>query len=219
MPRGCDLKSEEKAQLSCLFFDLLSSNKELSKTQVVKLVAKKSGRAESSIWKILAEHSSLQSQSGTGVVDFTSTCRKRHGPPCKLTESLKKKIKTENKKGNFCMPIRNLALKTKITKSTLHRYMNLMGVKITTSWLKPTLTDKQKLHHQAVRRKMPWLRGEPVVIQCDGASPHTGKDNINQLNREGQKKGWDIRFVQQRAQSPDLNVNDLGFFRSLKKLE
>lgn len=74
-----------------------------------------------------------------------------------------------------------------------------------------------RLVMQAVRKKMPWLRGKPVIIQCDEASAHTGGDNIAKLNQEGQKKGWDIRFVKQPTQSPDLNVNDLGFFRSLKR--
>ena len=67
-----------------------------------------------------------------------------------------------------------------------------------------------------IKIKMPWLRGHPVIVQQDGAPPHTGHDNVEFFNNEGQKDSWNITVVTQPAQSPDLNVNDLGFFRSLK---
>jgi hypothetical protein len=63
---------------------------------------------------------------------------------------------------------------------------------------------------------MPWLKGKEVIIQQDGASPHVGRGNIEYFNQEGRKDGWKIQVVTQPPQSPDLNVNDLGFFRSLK---
>lgn len=67
-----------------------------------------------------------------------------------------------------------------------------------------------------IKVKMPWLKGKPVVIQQDGASPHVGKGNLDYFYYEGKKDGWDINVVTQPPQSPDLNINDLGFFRSLK---
>jgi transposase len=67
-----------------------------------------------------------------------------------------------------------------------------------------------------VKMKMPWLKGKEVIIQQDGASPHVGRGNIEYFNQEGRKDGWKIQVVTQPPQSPDLNVNDLGFFRSLK---
>jgi len=53
-------------------------------------------------------------------------------------------------------------------------------------------------------------------VQQDGASPHTGKGNPEILNSAGMGHGWLVELVTQPAQSPDLNVNDLGFFASLK---
>lgn len=68
----------------------------------------------------------------------------------------------------------------------------------------------------AIKRKMPWQRSKRVVVQQDGASPHTGKNNPEILNSAGMGRGWLVELVTQPAQSPDLNINDLGFFASLK---
>ena len=62
---------------------------------------------------------------------------------------------------------------------------------------------------------MPWLRSKRVVVQQDGASPHTGKNDPEIRNSAGMGRGWMVELVTQPAQSPDLNVNDLGFFASL----
>ena len=53
-------------------------------------------------------------------------------------------------------------------------------------------------------------------MQQDGASPHTGKKNPEILTSAGMGRGWMVELVTQPAQSPHLNVNDLGFFASLK---
>ena len=68
----------------------------------------------------------------------------------------------------------------------------------------------------AIRKKMWWLKSEIVTVQQDGASPHTGKNNPRELNLAGKVEGWNIKLITQPAQSPDLNINDLGFFSSLK---
>ena len=68
----------------------------------------------------------------------------------------------------------------------------------------------------AIKTKMPWLRSKRVVVQQDGATPHTGKDNPEILNSAGMGRGWLVELKTQPSQSPDLNVNDLGFFASLK---
>ncbi|CAM9188403.1 unnamed protein product, partial [Laminaria digitata] len=52
--------------------------------------------------------------------------------------------------------------------------------------------------------------------QQDGATPHTGKDNPEILSSAGMGRGWLVEFKTQPLQSPDLNVNDLGFLASLK---
>ncbi|CAM9814633.1 unnamed protein product, partial [Choristocarpus tenellus] len=55
-----------------------------------------------------------------------------------------------------------------------------------------------------------------VVVQQDGATPHTGKGNSEILSEAGKTEGWSIRLVIQPSNSPDLNIIDLCFFRSLK---
>ena len=69
---------------------------------------------------------------------------------------------------------------------------------------------------KAVKKKMPWLKQEQIIIQQDGAPAHKGKGNMIFFDVEGQKRGWNIKVITQPAQSPDLNINDLAFFRSLK---
>jgi len=67
-----------------------------------------------------------------------------------------------------------------------------------------------------VKTKMPWLREPGVIIQHDGASCHNGGGNQVKIREEAVKDGWNIRIETQPAQSPDLNLLDLGFFHSLK---
>ena len=67
-----------------------------------------------------------------------------------------------------------------------------------------------------IKKKMPWQRSKRVVVQQDGASPHTGKGNPEILNSAGMGRGWLVELVTQPSQSPDLNITDLGFFASLK---
>jgi hypothetical protein len=67
-----------------------------------------------------------------------------------------------------------------------------------------------------IKEKMPWMRGQEVIVQQDGAPSHKGRGNLDYFHREGQKHGWNIKVITQPAQSPDLNINDLAFFRSFK---
>ncbi|CAM9932230.1 unnamed protein product [Choristocarpus tenellus] len=61
---------------------------------------------------------------------------------------------------------------------------------------------------------MPWLQGKHVVVQQDGATPHTGKGNSETLSGVGKTERWSIGLVTQSSNSPDLNIIDLCFFRS-----
>jgi hypothetical protein len=79
-----------------------------------------------------------------------------------------------------------------------------------------TLTEKV---FPAIRRKMSWL--SEVNVQFDNARPHT-KASIQAklLAAARNKRGSDgikIKLCPQPAQSPDLNLNDLGFYSSLDK--
>lgn len=53
-----------------------------------------------------------------------------------------------------------------------------------------------------------------VFVQMDGASPHTGKDNVRLLNEIGAKLKPTIEVKLQPPQSPDVNVLDLCLFSS-----
>lgn len=68
----------------------------------------------------------------------------------------------------------------------------------------------------AMKAKMPWMHGKPLFIQHDGAKPHNGRGNLLYIEQQGQLDGWNIQIITQPAQSPDLNILDLGFFNSLK---
>ena len=52
--------------------------------------------------------------------------------------------------------------------------------------------------------------------QHDGARPHTERVNTQLFRSHGAMKGFNIQVIVQPAQSPDLNVDDLAFFRSLQ---
>jgi hypothetical protein len=61
---------------------------------------------------------------------------------------------------------------------------------------------------------------ELVYLQIDNAPGHTGKDNSTEIeravNEDGQKPF--IKIVFQPANSPDLNLNDLGVFYSMQQM-
>jgi hypothetical protein len=67
-----------------------------------------------------------------------------------------------------------------------------------------------------IKLKMPWMRNTHLYIQQDGAGPHRGHDAMARLDAIGTSGGWHITMITQPAKSPDLNINDLSFFRSLK---
>ena len=68
-----------------------------------------------------------------------------------------------------------------------------------------------------IKRNHPDWHGKRIIIQQDGATPHTGQHNVEKMNKAGKKDGWKIEFWTQPAQSPDLNFLDLCFFWSLCK--
>ena len=66
------------------------------------------------------------------------------------------------------------------------------------------------------KEKMPWMRGRRLKIQHDGARPHTAGGLEDEVHAVSSTEGWHISMVRQPAQSPDLNIMDLGLFHSLK---
>ncbi|WOG81933.1 hypothetical protein DCAR_0101091 [Daucus carota subsp. sativus] len=69
-----------------------------------------------------------------------------------------------------------------------------------------------------IRRKWPLLSSPIIYIQQDNAKPHIKIDDEEFINSSKQD-GFDIRLVCQPPNSPDLNVLDLGFFRSIQSLQ
>ena len=77
---------------------------------------------------------------------------------------------------------------------------------------------------EAVREKMWWYKkgsgkpeaGKTIWIQQDGARPHTAKANQKRFNAHKKKFDFHLEMCTQPPQSPDLNVDDLGFFNSLQ---
>jgi hypothetical protein len=65
---------------------------------------------------------------------------------------------------------------------------------------------------EAVRARFASYGQRQIVIQHDGATPHTGKGNEVLLDEAGQLQGMNIRFDKQPSQSPDLNKLDLCLF-------
>jgi hypothetical protein len=60
-------------------------------------------------------------------------------------------------------------------------------------------------------------RYDVVVVQHDGATPHTGQDAEERILKAVNTPGARpiVRLVRQPAQSPDLNVNDIGLLHSI----
>lgn len=56
-----------------------------------------------------------------------------------------------------------------------------------------------------------------IIVQQDNATPHVGKHTREIINMAALNRGLDIYFVNQPAQSPDLNRLDLCLFHSLNK--
>lgn len=62
-----------------------------------------------------------------------------------------------------------------------------------------------------------YLERHGVIIQQDGAKSHI-KDDDPQWLEAVRETGCKIKLQTQPAQSPDLNINDLAFFRSIQSL-
>lgn len=57
-----------------------------------------------------------------------------------------------------------------------------------------------------------------LSLQQDNASPHM--DPLDETWREAcETSGIDVRVFNQPANSPDLNINDLGFFRAIESIQ
>lgn len=64
-----------------------------------------------------------------------------------------------------------------------------------------------------IKKNMPWLEGKDEVMQQQGETPHMGNNTSQVLNEEGHQRGWNVKWVTQPAQLPDLNINGMDFSR------
>ena len=69
----------------------------------------------------------------------------------------------------------------------------------------------------AIKAKFP-VKNLPLFIQMDNAGPHTNLVDKT-IEDAGKVGGWDIRVRRQPANSPDLNILDLGFFNSIQSIQ
>ncbi|XP_042012025.1 uncharacterized protein LOC121760418 [Salvia splendens] len=70
----------------------------------------------------------------------------------------------------------------------------------------------------AIIAKWPDGATKVLKIQQDNARPHI-KDNDSAFREVAQQSGFSISIVQQPPNSPDTNVNDLGWFRAIQSLQ
>ncbi|XP_074302960.1 uncharacterized protein LOC141637300 [Silene latifolia] len=70
----------------------------------------------------------------------------------------------------------------------------------------------------AIKQKWPASASKEISIQQDNVKPH-----INEKDKDFPEAaisdGFNIKLTQQQANSPDLNILDLGFFRSIQSLQ
>jgi hypothetical protein len=89
------------------------------------------------------------------------------------------------------------------------------SIKVTRDVMREFLIDKVL---PAIRDAWPAEdAGQTIFVQQDNAKPHI-LPNDQEFKDAVAKIGMDIQLVQQPANCPDLNVNDLGFFNSIESL-
>ncbi|XP_056691725.1 uncharacterized protein [Spinacia oleracea] len=70
----------------------------------------------------------------------------------------------------------------------------------------------------AIKSKWPSNACKDIWIQQDNARPHISPNDREFLEAATQD-GFNIRLVNQPAQSPDMNILDLGFFRAIQSIQ
>jgi hypothetical protein len=69
----------------------------------------------------------------------------------------------------------------------------------------------------AIKDKMlPYMEGNSVTVQQDGARPHTAGGIVARIEAAARGLGMELMVETQPAQSPDLNLCDLSIFASLQ---
>lgn len=92
--------------------------------------------------------------------------------------------------------------------------------------MQPVFIDRLKSRQLLINKVIPAIKSKwpahekhmVIRIQQDNASPHVEANDAEVL-AAGREDGWRIIIDCQPAQSPDLNVLDLGYFNSIQSLQ
>ena len=111
-----------------------------------------------------------------------------------------------------CIPFTEIVAAKKDSVNRLKGILEEKPVKVTADVYRVALRQVLTL----IKRRLFWKKGQKITIRQDGARPHTGGGNTEFFATEGQKYRWNIVLDTQCAQSPDLNLLDIGVFRSMQ---
>ncbi|XP_074290205.1 uncharacterized protein LOC141616937 [Silene latifolia] len=81
-----------------------------------------------------------------------------------------------------------------------------------------TFQNQQKETAKIEWQKWPVSASKEISIQQDNVKPHIN-GNDKEFLEAATSDGFNIKLTQQPTNSPDLNILDLGFFRSIKSLQ
>lgn len=70
----------------------------------------------------------------------------------------------------------------------------------------------------AIKEKWPPFLPKNIIIQQDNARPHIMGDDPDFI-LAATSDGFNITLSQEPPNSPDMNINDLGFFRAIQSLQ
>lgn len=70
----------------------------------------------------------------------------------------------------------------------------------------------------AIKQKWPESASKNIFIQQDNAKPHI-IDSDPDFRAAASADGFNIKLIQQPPNSPDTNINDLGFFNAIQSLQ
>ena len=70
----------------------------------------------------------------------------------------------------------------------------------------------------AIKKKCPGKSSSLIKVQQDNAKPHINPDD-KEFKKAVKKIGLNLQIVQQPANSPYLNVLDLGYFTAIQSLQ
>ncbi|XP_057791301.1 uncharacterized protein LOC131008437 [Salvia miltiorrhiza] len=93
-----------------------------------------------------------------------------------------------------------------------------IGIFPFTEYIPAKRNSKNREIIPAIKAKWPQFASRVIFIQQDNAKPHI-KDSDPDFRQAASSDGFDIKIVHQPPNSPDTNINDLGWFRAIQSLQ